>query len=126
MNKELRDITIQQLKSLVNLAEERSFSRAAKKMHLTQPSLTKHIKNLEEQLGTQIVNRSNRELSLTDEGRVLYESAKRIFSLLNETGGKIARLKKNEAGNIHIGASTIPATYILPRSLSKFNPYLTG
>ena len=120
MNRDLKNVTIQQLKSLVNLAEERSFSRAAKKMHLTQPSLTKHIKNLEEQLGTQLVDRNNRELFLTAEGRVLCESAKRIFSLINETGEKIARMQENESGNIHIAASTIPATYILPHSLSKF------
>ena len=120
MNRGLRNVTIQQLKSLVNLAQERSFSRAAKKMYLTQPSLTKHIKNLEEQLGTRLVDRSNRELSLTPAGRVLCESAKRVFSLINEAGEKIERMKDNESGNIHIAASTIPATYILPHLLSKF------
>ncbi len=120
MNRGLENVTIQQLKSLVNLAEERSFSRAAKKMRLTQPSLTKHIQNLEEQLGTQLVDRSNKELSLTPEGRTLCEAAKRVFSLLNDTGEKIARMKENESGNIHIAASTIPATYILPHLLSKF------
>ena len=93
MNRDLRNVTIQQLKALVNLAEERSFSRAAKKMHLTQPSLTKHIKNLEEQLGDMLVDRNNRELSLSPVGRVLCESAKRIFSLINDTGEKIARMK---------------------------------
>lgn len=120
MNRDLRDVTIQQLKSLVNLAHERSFSRAAKKMCLTQPSLTKHIKNLEEQLGTRLVDRSSRELSLTAEGRVLCESAKRVFSLLNETGEKIERMMGNESGDIHMAASTIPATYILPHFLSEF------
>jgi len=120
MNRDLRNITIQQLKALVNLAEERSFSRAAKKMHLTQPSLTKHIKNLEEQLGTRLADRNNRQLSLTPAGRILCESAKRVFSLINDTGEKIARLKENESGNILIAASTIPATYILPHSLSEF------
>ena len=120
MHRDLRNVTIQQLKSLVNLAQERSFSRAAKKMYLTQPSLTKHIKNLEEQLGTRLVDRNNRELSLTPVGRVLCESAKRVFGLISETGEKIARMNDNEFGNIHIAASTIPATYILPHALSKF------
>ncbi|MBW2650775.1 MAG: LysR family transcriptional regulator [Deltaproteobacteria bacterium] len=108
------------MRALVCLAEERSFSRAAKKMYLTQPSLTKHIKNLEEETGVQLVDRKSRDMSLTPEGRILCESAKRVFGLIDDTGEKIARMKENESGSIHIAASTIPATYILPHSLSKF------
>ena len=52
-----KNITIQQLESLVHLVAERNFSRAARKMVLTQPSLSKHIKNLEDAAGTRIVNR---------------------------------------------------------------------
>ena len=120
MEQYLKNITIQQMRSLVCLAEERSFSRAAKKMYLTQPSLTKHIKNLEEETGVQLVDRKSREMSLTPEGRILCESAKRVFGLIDDTGEKIARMKENESGSIRIAASTIPATYILPHSLSKF------
>ena len=47
----IQNLTMQQLEALIHLVEERSFSRAAKKMHLTQPSLTKHIRNVEEVLG---------------------------------------------------------------------------
>ncbi len=120
MERYLKNITMQQMRSLVCLAEERSFSRAAKKMYLTQPSLTKHIKNLEEETGVQLVDRKSRGISLTPEGRVLCESAKRVFGLIDDTGEKIARMKDNESGSIRIAASTIPATYILPRSLSTF------
>ncbi|MBN2539694.1 MAG: LysR family transcriptional regulator [Deltaproteobacteria bacterium] len=120
MERYLKNITMQQMRSLVCLAEERSFSRAAKKMYLTQPSLTKHIKNLEEETGVQLVDRKSRGISLTPEGRVLCESAKRVFGLIDDTGEKIARMKENESGSIRIAASTIPATYILPRSLSIF------
>ncbi|MBW2558720.1 MAG: LysR family transcriptional regulator [Deltaproteobacteria bacterium] len=120
MERYLKNITIQQMRSLVCLAEERSFSRAAKKMYLTQPSLTKHIKNLEEETGVQLVDRKSRGISLTPEGRILCESARRVFGLIDDTGEKIARMKDNESGSISIAASTIPATYILPHSLSKF------
>ncbi|MBW2649153.1 MAG: LysR family transcriptional regulator [Deltaproteobacteria bacterium] len=120
MERYLKNITIQQMRALVCLAEERSFSRAAKKMYLTQPSLTKHIKNLEEGIGVQLVDRKGREMSLTPEGRILCESAKRVFGLIDDTGEKIARMKENESGSIRIAASTIPATYILPHSLSRF------
>ena len=120
MKRYLKNITIQQMRSLVCLAEERSFSRAARKMYLTQPSLTKHIKNLEEETGVQLVDRKSREMSLTPEGRILCESAKRVFALIDDTGEKIASMKENESGSIRIAASTIPATYILPHSLSRF------
>ena len=120
MERYLKNITIQQMKALVCLAEERSFSRAARKMYLTQPSITKHIKNLEAEAGVPLVDRKSGEISLTPEGKILCESAKRVFGLIDDTGEKIARMKENESGSIRIAASTIPATYILPHSLSKF------
>ncbi len=120
MDKKLRNITIQQLGSLVNLVKERSFSKAAKKMYLTQPSLTKHIKNLEEEIGARVVERKNTGVTLTQEGKILYECAKRTLAHIEETGEKISRIKESEAGDIYIAASSIPATYILPQVLKAF------
>jgi DNA-binding transcriptional LysR family regulator len=115
-----QNLTMQQLEALIHLVEERSFSRAAKKMHLTQPSLTKHIRNVEEALGTKVVNRTNRSLSLTPEGRVLYDYARRIIKLRDEARERVLRLREEEGGDIRIAASTIPATYILPYAISGF------
>jgi DNA-binding transcriptional LysR family regulator len=115
-----QNLTMQQLEALIHLVEERSFSRAAKKMHLTQPSLTKHIRNVEEALGAKIVNRSSRSLSLTPEGRVLYDYARRIIKLRDEAKERVLRLREEEAGDIRIAASTIPATYILPYAIGGF------
>ncbi len=115
-----KNITIQQMESLVRIVEEGSFSRAAKKVFLTQPSMTKHIKNLEESVNARIVNRRNRGIFLTPEGKVLYDCAKKILRLRDEAKEKISRMKENESGSIFIRASTIPATYILPRLLNDF------
>ena len=115
-----QNMTMQQLEALIHLVEERSFSRAAKKMHLTQPSLTKHIRNVEEALGAKIVNRSSRSLDLTAEGRVLYDYARRIIKLRDEARERVLRLREEEAGDIRIAASTIPATYILPYAIGGF------
>ncbi len=115
-----QNLTLQQLEALIHLIDERSFSSAAKKMHLTQPSLTKHIRNVEEALGAKIVNRSNRSLSLTPEGRVLYDYARRIIKLRDEARDRVMRLREGEAGDIRIAASTIPATYILPYAIGGF------
>ena len=116
-----RSITMQQLEALIHLVEERSFSRAARRMHLTQPSLTKHMKNLEMVINAELVDRTTRELSLTAEGKVLYATAKKIFKILDEAEEKIAHEKNGEEGIIYISASSIPATYILPRLLTRFS-----
>jgi DNA-binding transcriptional LysR family regulator len=117
---QFRNITIQQMESLIYLVEEGSFSRAAKRVFLTQPSLTKHIKNLEEAVNAKIVNRENMGISLTPEGKILYDYARRMLKLRDEAKEKIVRAKDNESGNIFISASTIPATYILPYLLNEF------
>lgn len=113
-------VTLQQMESLVRLVEERSFSRAALRMNLTQPSLTKHIKNLEDLINARVVNRKNRDISLTPEGRIVYDCAKKIFKMIDEAGEKVVRIGEKESGDIYISASTIPATYILPHVLTAF------
>jgi LysR family transcriptional regulator, transcriptional activator of the cysJI operon len=119
-NEYFKNITLQQMEAVIALVEERSFSRAAKRMHLTQPALTKNIKNVEGSLGVLVVKRSNVGISLTPEGKILYDYAQRIVNLRDEAKTKIIKLHENTGGDIYIGASTIPANYILPRVLSAF------
>jgi DNA-binding transcriptional LysR family regulator len=116
-----RNITLQQMDALVHLIDERSFSRAAKKMYLTQPSLTKHIKNLEDAIDAKVVVRKNTGVLLTPEGKILYEYARHIFKLVDEAKERVARVKEDETGSIFMSASTIPSTYILPHVLRSFN-----
>lgn len=119
-NDRFKSITLQQMEAIISLVEERSFSRAAKRMLLTQPALTKNIRNVEDYLGVRVVNRSNSGISLTPEGKIIYDYAQRMLKLRDEARTKIIKLHENTGGNIYIGASTIPATYILPRALSEF------
>jgi DNA-binding transcriptional LysR family regulator len=121
-----QNLTMQQLEALIHLVEERSFSRAARKMHLTQPSLTKHIRNMEEALGAKAVNRASRSLALTPEGKVLYDYARRIVRLRDEARERVLRLRETESGDILIAASTIPATYILPHAIGGFRKKFPG
>ncbi len=121
-----QNLTLQQLEALIRLVEERSFSRAAKRMHLTQPSLTKHIRNVEEALDAKVVNRSSRSLTLTPEGKVLYDYARRIVRLRDEARESVLRLRDAETGEIRMAASTIPATYILPRAIGGFRERYPG
>lgn len=112
---------MQQMGALIALVDERSFSRAAQKMFLTQPSLTKHIKNLEDTIDTTVVIRKNTGIVLTPEGKILYDYARRIFKLVDEAREKITMAAEDESGNVFISASTIPATYILPPLLRALN-----
>lgn len=116
-----KNMTMQQMEAIIALVEEGSFSRAAKKMLLTQPALTKNIKNAEDCLGTRLANRSSAGISLTPEGKILYNYARRMVRLRDEAKEKVLALRKESGGNIYLSASTIPATYILPRALSDFN-----
>ncbi len=116
-----KNMTIQQMEAIIALVEEGSFSRAAKKMLLTQPALTKNIKNAEDCLGTRLANRSSAGISLTPEGKILYNYARRMVRLRDEAKEKVLALRKESGGNIYLSASTIPATYMLPRALSDFN-----
>lgn len=116
-----KNITMQQMEALIHLVDERSFSRAAKKMYLTQPSLTKHIKNLEDSIDARVVIRKNTGVSLTPEGKVMYDYARRIFKLVDEAKERVGRVREDESGSIFISASTIPSTYILPYVLRAFN-----
>ncbi|HHO74888.1 MAG TPA: LysR family transcriptional regulator [Deltaproteobacteria bacterium] len=115
---QFRHITMQQLDALVCLVEERSFSGAAKKMLLSQPSLSKHIKNLEIFVNCRLIDRTRNGISLTNEGAILYGYAKKILKLRDEARDKIVSLKDSATGHVFIGASTIPSTYILPRVLT--------
>jgi DNA-binding transcriptional LysR family regulator len=101
------------------LVEAGSFTRAAAKLSLSQPSLTKRIQNLEEAVGSRLVNRGATGISLTPEGQIIYGYAKRTIRLREDAKERVVRHKAQESGHIYVSASTIPATYILPRLLSR-------
>jgi len=116
-----RNITLQQLEALTRLVETGSFTRAAERMHLTQPTLTKHIRNLEGAVGARAVDRKNTGISLTPEGRILYDYARRIARLREDAQEKIGNIMSDESGHIFLCASTIPATYLIPRFLGSLH-----
>ncbi|HET6461544.1 MAG TPA: selenium metabolism-associated LysR family transcriptional regulator [Syntrophales bacterium] len=114
-----KNITLQQLEILLALVEAGSFTRAAGKLFLSQPSLTKQIQNLEEAAGARLVNRSAAGNSVTPEGRIIYDYARRMIRLREDAKDRVMRLKDQESGHIYVSASTIPATYILPNLLGR-------
>jgi len=87
-------------------------------MNLTQPSISKHIKNLEGLIDDVIIDRGRPGIVLTNQGKILYAYARRILKLRDEAHEKIAHTRDTTFRHIFTGASTIPGSYILPRILS--------
>jgi DNA-binding transcriptional LysR family regulator len=114
-----KNITIQQLESLVALLEASSFTKAAAKLFISQSALTKQIKNMEASAGTTLVIRGGTGTALTAEGQIMYDYAKRITRLLEDAKERVERLKNQESGHIYVSASTTPSTYILPHLLTQ-------
>lgn len=95
---------IRVLNYFVTIAKEKSITRAAEKLLITQPTLSRQIKDLEEDLGVVLFRRSSRELQLTDDGQYLYNRAVEILSLVNKTEENLTR-KGEVAGDLQIGAA---------------------
>jgi DNA-binding transcriptional LysR family regulator len=102
------------LKVFLTVATERSFSRAGEKLLRTQPAISIAIQRLESDLKEKLIDRSGRELLLTDAGRVVLEFAKRFQNLESELENSLRELKDNYAGRLSIGANETAALYLIP------------
>lgn len=92
---------IRVLQYFVTIARERTISRAAEQLHLTQPTLSRQLKDLEEELAVSLFNRSNREMTLTEDGQYLYNRAQEILKLVNKTEEKLTRKGEIGGGSLH-------------------------
>lgn len=97
-----------------------NFTRAAEELHLTQPGISKHIKDLEEQYGTRLFERLGKKLVLTQAGTVLLEATGAAFGLLEDAKSRIDDLNNLTSGKLAVGACNTIGTYILPDLLVQF------
>jgi len=101
------------LQVFLAVATERSFSRAADKLFRTQPAVSLAVQRLEQELGEKLIDRSGKDLILTDAGRSVLEYARRFHSLRQELENSLAELRDNSAGRLTIGANESTALYLL-------------
>ncbi|KXZ40187.1 DNA-binding transcriptional regulator, LysR family [Alkalithermobacter thermoalcaliphilus JW-YL-7 = DSM 7308] len=116
-----------QLETLVYVAKYKSFSKAAKELFLTQPTVSNHIQNLENELGTVLINRNNKGISLTKSGKILYDYALEIMSIKQKALYSLGEYSGKIEGVIEISSSSIPSSYIVPEILKSFScdfPYV--
>ena len=112
---------LRHLRYFVSVAETLSFTKAAEKLHTSQPSLSRQIKDLEEELGVRLLNRTKRMVTLTDEGRSFLADAKRLLALAAETIKSVRRLQTGEVRALNVGYVSNLFYELLPRTLTAFH-----
>lgn len=111
---------LRHLRYFVALAEELHFGKAAKRMHITQPPLSKQIKELEEELGVVLFARTNKVVRLTEPGSVFLQHVRRIQDLLEQAVTTTRRAERGEVGRLAIGYLGAAAFQLLPNVLRQF------
>jgi DNA-binding transcriptional LysR family regulator len=108
------------------VAEEGSVTRAAERLHISQPAVSKTLRELETSLGMALFHRLSKGVRLTDAGEILRGYARQIFELENEAGRALSELRELERGRLSVGASTTIGVYLLPELCAAFRNAFPG
>jgi DNA-binding transcriptional LysR family regulator len=119
-------MTLGQLECFLAIVREGTFTRAAHRMHLSQPTLSERVLELERELGKQLFSRSRRQVTLTEAGRVLEPYAARAVATVESAMQAVTELDGLRHGSVVLGASTTPGVYVLPRLIGRFRARYPG
>ncbi len=111
---------LHRLEIFCKVAELKSFTLAAEALRLSQPTVSEHIRSLEEMAGDKLVERLGRDLRLTSAGQILLRYAQKLLHLRDEARQALADHRGELLGQLNIGASTIPGSYLLPQVVGAF------
>jgi DNA-binding transcriptional LysR family regulator len=111
---------IHHLRVFASVFKNRSFSKASEELHLTQPTISNHIKALEDEFDCKLFDRLGRTILPTKEAEVLYSHSMELIERTNDLREAVGLIKKDISGKLIIGASTIPGVYLLPGFMSEF------
>jgi DNA-binding transcriptional LysR family regulator len=111
---------IHHLKVFASVFRNKSFSRASEELHLTQPTISNHIKALEEELECNLFDRLGRTIIPTKEAEMLFINATELIEKADVLKETLSQFKKDLKGKIVIGASTIPGVYLMPSFITTF------
>jgi DNA-binding transcriptional LysR family regulator len=115
---------LHQIEIFCTLIKLRSFSKAAEALYLTQPTVSGHIKNLEQELGVKLLDRLGKQVMPTAAGDLLFRHGLELLALRDQAQEEIASLSGTVSGLLKIGGSTIPGAYILPALIGAFKKQL--
>ena len=111
---------LRRLEIFLKVAELGSFSRAAEALFLTQPTVSEHVRALEDELGVQLLDRLGRGTTPTRAGTLLLGYARRLLALSREARQAIEQFQGRVGGELMVGGSTIPGEYVLPALIGAF------
>ncbi len=111
---------LRHLRYFVAVAEALSFTKAAEKLRLAQPSLTRQVRNLEDEIGVKLFDRSKRRATLTEAGRLFLFDSKRVLEMCAESVAAVQRLKHGENSDLNIGYVANIHNGMLPATLGAF------
>lgn len=117
-----------QLEAFVYVVKLKSFSKAAQRIYLTQPTISAHINSLEKELDTKLIERGTKYVYPTKPGSILYQYAIKMLNLRDDACCSVKNYNKELKGTLSICASTVPSQYILPKVVSAFReeyPHVT-
>ena len=112
---------ISRLRYFVVTAEERSISRAAERLHITQPPLTRHIQSLEKELGVSLFNRTSGGVELTDAGKTVLSHARAIKTQVEQATEQVRKVARGQAGRIDIGIYGSAMLDSIPKILGAYS-----
>lgn len=113
-------IELRHLRAIVAVADELHFGRAATRLHLAQPALTKQIQQLEEALGVELIDRSRRAIALTPPGAVMAEEARRTLAQADHAAESAIRSGRGEIGTLRVGFSASAPNGVFPHVIRAF------
>lgn len=119
-------MNFKQLEAFLYVAELNSFTRAAKKLYMSQPAVSFQIRSLEDEFKVTLFQRTEKRVVLTEAGRMLYPEVKKIVLHYYKILEELDHLKGLKTGRLNIGASTIPGEYILPLFIGSFRKAYPG
>src|SRR5271169_7042005 len=115
----MRNLSLDQLRTLIEVVALGSFTEAAKRLHLTQPAISQQIRELEGRCGLQLVERVGKRAFATPAGRELIVRGRRIMADAEQALAAVHDHKQGAAGRVHLGAGPTALVYLLPPVLRK-------
>ncbi|MED4752594.1 LysR family transcriptional regulator [Brevibacillus choshinensis] len=117
---------IRQLQYFVEVAKQKSFTKAANTMHVSQPSISKMMKALEEELGVVLLDRAERKMELTDAGELVYDHATKVLQLMDSLSSSIGEVRNMERGRVKMGMMPTVGSFLLPNVIAMFKKSYPG
>jgi DNA-binding transcriptional LysR family regulator len=111
---------LRHLRYFLAVGEAGNFTKAAARLRVAQPALSRQIRYLEDEIGVKLLRRSSRGVTLTGEGKLFLEEVRGLLKHADESVGRVRALARGEHGELHIGYAPLPTTEILPPALAAF------